>query len=68
MTTLNQRNRGLLVLAIGIAIEHQYRAIEACSSFDQSLVISAAVAEHQRTLREFEKFASTTAAAEPTTP
>jgi len=56
MMTLDKRDQRVVLLAIGIAIEHTHKAIEACS--DQRLGGSKlldAVAEHQRTLQEFQR-------------
>ena len=55
MVTLTKRDCALLLIALGAGIEHQYKAIEACSAMNRSQVIGAAIAEHQRTLRAFEE-------------
>ena len=56
MVTLDKREIRTVLLALGIAVEHSHKAIQACSDprLGGSRLLDA-VAEHERTLKDFER-------------
>ena len=56
-TTFEKRDRGILLLALAVAIEHESRAIEVCCRDLRGgfLGVNDAIVERKRALREFER-------------
>ena len=53
---LTKRDRSVLLLSLGIAVEHTCRAIDNCrEGWERSAAVRQALSEHERTLQQLEE-------------